>query len=158
MGGGGRGAPNYVVGPPTVERPPEAADFFLSDTLTGRTSANTPAVFPLATFQIPPNNVGVIRSISILANSLLVTSDIRWSLLFNDVPVTGWNSLTIAPRAAGSIESSFVPDETFIPIPEGSSISWSTLVVDAGTYQLSITYHGWFYPLSVAQRAANAYG
>ena len=150
--------PNYVVAPPTVERPPLAQDFFASGTLTGRTSLNTPAEFSAATIEIPPNNVAVIRSISILANGLLITSDIRWLLKYNGVAVPGWNSLTIAPRAAGSIESSFTPEETFIPVPEGSLITWEADVVDAGTYQLSVTYHGWFYPVSIQALAARAYG
>lgn len=156
-GGGSMVAPNYVVGPPTVERPPQASDFFSTSVLAGLTNANTPVAFP-DTVQIPPNNVAVIRSVSILANNLLITSDIRWTLFYNGVSVPGWNALSIAPRAAGSIEVSFTPEETFVPVPEGAVISWGVTVVDAGTYQVSVTTHGWFYPSTIQALARNAYG
>lgn len=154
-GGGGAGGGGYSVAPPYVERPTTAKDFFMSGTQTGRVIANTPSEFP-GSFTVPSNNVGVIRSVSILANSLLITSEILWTLRFNGTAVEGWNLLTITPRAAGSIEVSFTPQETFIPVPEGSRISWDVRVVDAGTYQVSVTTHGWFYPTSV--RAAAAVG
>lgn len=156
-GPGGRGIPNYVVGPPTVQRPPDATDFFTSPTLTGRTLANSPSLFG-GVIQIPRNNVAVIRSISILANGLVITSDLVWTLQFNQVAVTGWNRLTINPRAAGSIEVSFVPEETFIPVPEGAVISWLFRVLDGATYQVSVNTHGWFYPVTLAVTAQKAYG
>lgn len=153
--GGGRGPQQYSVAPPYVERPTTARDFYMNGTQTARVIANTPSEFP-GSFTVPANNLGVIRSVSILANSLLITSNILWTLRYNGTAVEGWNQLTIAPRAAGSIEVSFVPQETFIPVPEGSRISWDVTVVDAGTYQVSVTTHGWFYPTSV--RAAAAVG
>lgn len=154
---GSRSVPNYVVGPPTVERPPNATDFFISPTLTGITLGSGPTVFG-DTFEVPKNNVAVIRSVSILANGLLITSDLLWTLRFNEVAVTGWNRLTINPRAAGSIEVSFVPEETFIPVPEGAIISWLFRVLDGGTYQVSVNTHGWFYPMTTQMLAAKAYG
>lgn len=146
------------VRPPFIERPEEASDFNTSGTLFGRNIANTPQVFDGtgggrdATFVVPRTNVGAIRAISILANGLLVTSNISWSLLFNNRPVTGWNDITINPRAAGSVEVSWGPDETFIPVPENTTIEWRVQVFDAGTYQLSVQMHGWFYPISIHQR------
>ena len=154
---GQAGAPkaSYVVALPSVDKPPQASDFNIFGTLAARTSANTPA--ELAAFEIPANTVGAIRSISILANALLVTSDIIWTLKYNDVAVQGWNELTINPRAAGSVEVSWVPDETFIWVPEGSRISFDVTVRDGGTYQLSVTAHGWFYSSALANRALQAY-
>lgn len=140
-----------------MQRPPLARDFNLSDTLASRTAANTPALFPNAQFQIPAGRVGVIRSISILANSLLVTSDIRWALLFNESAEPGWDRLTINPRAAGSVEVSWTPEETFIPVPEGSLIDWRVTVLDAGTYQVSISAHGWHYPVELDLAAASSW-
>jgi len=154
-GQGGVPKAAYVVALPSVDKPPFASDYNLFGTLAARTSANTPA--EIAAFQIPPNTVGVIRSISILANALLITSDIVWILKYNDVAVTGWNELTISPRAAGSVEVSWVPEETFIFVPEGSRISFDVLVRDAGTYQLSVTAHGWFYSSALAAQALAAY-
>lgn len=152
MWGGGEGGAGAValLAPPTVWKPQGAIDFNRFGTLTARTSANTPALFtPDADFQVPPGNVGVIRSVSILANSLLVTSDIRWTLLFNATGAAGWTGLTINPRAAGSVEVSWTDGETYIVTPEGALIQWSVRVNDAGTYQVSVAYHGWFYPVSL---------
>jgi len=146
------------VSPPTVERPPSATDFNLDATLTGRNAGNTPAEFSGLTFKIPSANVGVIRSFSILANTLLVTSDVRWTLFFDQSPVPGWSGLTILPRAAGSVERSWTPEETFIPIPEGAEVRMSVEVLDAGTYQVSAGLHGWYYPTRIAERFAGAYG
>lgn len=152
------GYPLFTVELPWVTKPPQATDFNLADTLAGRTSANTPALFPGAQQVIPAGNVAVIRAVSVLANGLLVTSDIQWTLLFNDVPKSGWNPITINPRAAGSVEVSWTPEETYIISPEGATIDWRVLVVDAGTYQVSVQYHGWFYPLTLHQAALAAMG
>ena len=158
-GPGGRGGGlNYVVGPPTVERPPLAIDFNQQGTLTARTSGNTPAQFVDADFQVPPNNVAVLRSISILENALLIDSDIIWTLRFNARNVPGWDALTMSARAAGSLEVSWPPEETFIAVPEGVQIAFTTTVRDGGTYQLSVQFHGWFYPASVQPAADLAYG
>lgn len=154
-GQGGVPKASFVVALPSVDKPPQASDFNMFGTLAARTSANTPA--EIAAFQIPPNTVGSIRSISVLANALLVTSDIIWTLKYNDVAVQGWNELTINPRAAGSVEVSWVPEETFIWVPEGSRISFDVTVRDAGTYQLSVSAHGWFYSSALANIAQSAY-
>lgn len=153
---GGGGVQPFILASPTVERPPSASDFNTFDTLAARTAANTPALFPAAQVTLPPGQVGVIRSFLLLANSLLVTSDIRWTLLFNNSPVVGWANLTINPRAAGSVEIAWTPEETYIPVPEAATIDWRVRVNDGGTYQVSVAMHGWFYPssLDVAARAA----
>lgn len=163
-GGGGGGLPpspsigNVVISPPTVERPPEATDFNTFGTLASRDNANTPAFFPTAQFIIPATNVGVVRSVSILANALLTTSDIRWTLFSNRSPVPGWTELTINPRSAGSVEVSWGPFETFIPVDEGATLEWQVTVLDAGTYQVSVAMHGWFYPSRIAGNFQGAYG
>lgn len=147
-GGGAVGILTPILAPPWVWKPPQATDFNVFATLTGLDTANTtpPAEFPASVFNVPGGNIAVIRSVSILANNLLVSSNLRWTLLVNSTPTTGWTQLTINPRAAGSVEVSWTPEETFIAIPEGSRISWVVQVLDGGTYQLSVSYHGWFYP------------
>lgn len=145
----------FNVGLPSVEKPAGSSDFNIFGTLAGRTAANTPA--QLASFAIPANTVAVIRSISILANGLLVTSNILWALKFNDSAVSGWNTLTINPRAAGSVEVSWTPEETFIRVPEGTTISFDATVLDGGTYQVSVSAHGWFYSTALDAIAASAY-
>lgn len=149
--------PSYVVGLPTQDRPTAARDFQLFSTLTGLDLAAGPTPFP-DTVQLPGDQVGVIRSISILANSLLVTSDILYTLRFNQTPVAGWNRLTINPRAAGSVEVSWPPQETAIPVPAGAKIDVVARVLDGGTYQVSVALHGWWYSIRLAAEAARAGG
>lgn len=153
--GGGRGAypVAFQIELPTEARPPQATDFQIAGTLAGRTAANTTpgaagALFP-SSFQLPANQVGVLKSISLLANGLLVTSNIRWRLRFNGGLVAGWSDLTINPRAAGSVELSFTPEETSIPVPEGALVDFVVQVLDAGTYQVSVQAHGWYYSTSL---------
>lgn len=154
-GGGGYAnlASRWSVNLPTDSRPPTATDFQIDGTLGARTAVNTApglptAVFPGA-FQVPANNVAVIKSISLLANGLLVTSNIRWRLRYNAGLVAGWSNLTINPRAAGSVELSFTPEETAIPVPEGALVDFVVQVLDAGTYQVSVQAHGWWYSTSL---------
>lgn len=146
---------SFQVMLPIVQKPPGASDFNIFGTLAARTTVNTPA--QLASFQVPSNNVAAIRAISILANGLLVTSDIVWALKYNGVAVTGWNRLTINPRAAGSVEVSWPPEETFIRVPEGSLVTFDVEVLDGGTYQLSVAFHGWFYSVALDNIAQQAY-
>lgn len=163
-GPGGVGGASVVISPPTVERPPEATDFNMDGTLTGRTAVNTPTIFPGPTatlrgaFQVPSNNVAVIRSFALLANQLLVTSNIVWTLLYNEIAVPGWDRLTINPRAASSVELTWGPFETYIPVPEGALIQWSVQVFDVATYQLSVQAHGWYYPTRIAGNFTGLYG
>lgn len=156
-GGGAGGGTLFRVALPSVEKPPGASDFNMFGTLAGQTTATTTPPALLASFQVPPNSVAVIRSVSILANALLVTSDIEWQLRFNGVAVQGWDALTINPRAAGSVEVSWTPDETYIRVPEGALVEWFVRVLDGGTYQLSIGAHGWFYGSALDVLAQRAY-
>jgi hypothetical protein len=147
----------FSIGLPWQDRPPTATDFQINATLAGVTAASGQLVFP-GGVQLPQGTVGAIRSIGILANGLLVTSDIRWTLLFNQAAVPGWNNLTINPRAAASVELSYGPDETQIPVPDGNLIDVAVRVLDAGTYQVSVVLHGWFYSSALDAAARKVYG
>lgn len=154
---GQAGAPpiQFSVGLPSVVKPPGGVDFQLDGTAAGLTAAS--GSVELASFQIPPGNVGAIRSLALLANGLLVSSDLRWTLLLDAVAVPGWNNLTINPRSAGSVELTYAPEETYIRAPEGALVSIRVRVLDAGTYQLSAAVHGWFFPSQLEQLAQAAY-
>lgn len=145
------------IAPPWIERPPHAQDFQFSATIVGLDQAAGPTLFP-GSFTVPSGNVGVIRSVAILANGLLTSSDIVWALIYEGSPVSGWNALTIAPRSAGSVEKAWTPEETFIPIPENSTIQMRATVNDGGTYQVSASLHGWYYPQGIERAARSAYG
>ena len=157
--GQGAAGAQLVVTPPWVEKPPEGYDFNMFGTLTGLNSANTPTKFTGGgVFQVPGGNVGVIRSFSILGNQWLLSSNVLWRLLFNDVAQPGWDALTINPRAASSVEFGWDVQETFILIPEGALIEWGLQVLDLGTYQVSVAAHGWYYPTRIQEAFAGLLG
>lgn len=141
-----------VLAPPWVWKPAAATDFNTFATQAGLdTAATPPPGFELAAagFDIPPGNVGVVRAISLLVNNLLTTSDVRFTLRQDESPIPGWSNLTVNPRAAGSVEVSWTPEETFIEVNEGAALSWVVQVLDGGTYQVSVAMHGWFYPTTM---------
>jgi hypothetical protein len=140
-------------------RPPSAREINVDASGTGYTNANTPATIAGSAFTIPPDNVGILRSVVLSVNTMLTTSALTWTLRFNGVPVDGWSQLTIFPRNAGSVSIAFGPTETFIPVPEGTTIDVQIGVgaADANTYQAGVTYHGWSYPKRLADIFANLY-
>lgn len=154
----GPGAADVVVFPPTVQRPPEAGDFNRFGVFTGAQAANTPAVVPGTPFQVPAGNVAVIRSLSLDVNNLLASSNIVWTLRFNQTPVQGWDALSQFPRNVAAAVLTWTPEETYIPVPEGVLIDVLVEVLDGATYTLGASYHGWFYSGEVAAKYAGAWG
>lgn len=144
---------------PWLVRPFGAREINVNASGTGFTNLNTPAVIAGSVFVVPPDNVGVLRSLVLSVNNLLTTSALSWTLRFNGAPVEGWNGLTIFPRAAGSVSDAYGPDETFIMIPEQTTIDVQVIVgaADPATYQAGVTYHGWSYPKRLADKFANIY-
>lgn len=144
-GGGPYAGGGALTLPPYYVRPPVASDMNRNASGTGFTALNTPAVLPGSVFQLPPDNIGIIRSVVLSVNTLLVTSSLFWRIRFNAVPVSGWDALTVFPRAAGSVSEAYGPEETFIFVPVGGTIDILIDVTDAGTYQAGASYHGWYY-------------
>lgn len=159
--------PGFNPGPPTtinvpvpwVVRPPSAREINIDASGTGYNNANTPQTIAGSAFTLPADNVGIIRSVVLSVNTLLTTSLLTWTLRFNGVPVEGWAGLTIFPRNAGSFSQAFGPDETFIFVPEQTTIDVQIGVdaTDANTYQAGVSYHGWSYPKRVADQFATIY-
>lgn len=140
-------------------RPPMAREITVNASGTGFTNANTPAVIAGSAFTIPADNVGVLRSLVLSVNTLLTTSLLAWVLRFAGNPVEGWANLTVFPRNAGSVSDAYGPEETYIFVPEGTTIDVQILVQpgDANTYQAGVAYHGWSYPKRLADQFANIY-
>lgn len=158
--GGIRGAElSRTIPPPSWIRPPQAAEINVNADGVGFNNATTPAPIPGAQFQVPVNNVGVIRSLVLSVNNMLATSQLLWQLLFDGRPVQGWSRLTIFPRAAGSVSVSYGPDETFIPVPDGAGIDVQVVVdpADGNTYQAGVSYHGWYYSKDLADAFDDVY-
>lgn len=137
------GSTRQVV-PPHVYRPPGAIDFVTEFQQTGRNAGNTPAVPAALSTAVPPNNVAFLRSITLACNNMLTSTDLRFRFRQNGAPIQGWGQLTMFPRAAASVTITYGPEEVLIPIGDGATISVEWEVLDGGTYQLGVNYHGWW--------------
>lgn len=134
--------PAAQIPPPELFPWPTATDFAADGTQVGLTSVNTPVV--LASFQVPAQNVGVVRDINTVINTLLLTSAIRFRIKLNGGVPQGWDWTTF-PRNAASVSGFFDPSSTVIRVPEGQLVELEVQVTDAGTYQISGGFHGWFW-------------
>jgi hypothetical protein len=139
-------------------RPPDAVDFYRRGYDVGRTPATTPSVLPGSVKEVPTGKVAVIRSLTLVVNNLLLTSDIVWRLRFNGSPVDGWNELQVIPGAVAYYAFTWGPAETFVPTPDAATIDIQVEVRDAGgNYEIGAAYHGWEFSKELAERAREAY-
>jgi len=157
-GGSPSGSGTTLDVPPFHQvKPPQAKAFKFNVSATGLNAANTPAIIPGGTFQIPAQNVGVVRSLSVGINNMLTTSNITFSLRFDETPVPGWDNLVLFPRAATSVVAGWSPDETYEVTGEGVSVDILVNVLDAGTYQIGTSLSGWYYSKRLNQVLTDLY-
>lgn len=154
------GGPRASAPVPWDVRPPGAREINIDASGTGFNAANTPQIIPGSVFTIPANNVGILRAVVLSVNNMLNTSLLLWRFRFDGNPVEGWANITIFPRTVGYAASSYGPNETWIFVPEGSTIDVQIDVLpgDANTYQAGVTYHGWSYSKRTAELFTGLYG
>ena len=143
---------SLMVPPPWMFPPGDAARYIFREddrTLAGGPVAQTEMVG--ATFQIPSQNVAVIRELNFNVNNMLITSDITFRVLFNEGPVEGY-TFKIFPRAAASISVAFPAESTVLHVPEATRVSLTVQVADAGVYQVGCSWRGWFYSKDIHNR------
>lgn len=157
--GGGFGAALRSIQSPYWIMPPQATPFTVEANAVGFAVGNTPQVIAGSPFPIPPDNVAVIRSLTLNVNVLLTTSLLTWILRLNNTPANGWNNLQVFPRNAGSVAQTWGGNECFIIIPEGAAIDAqiNVRIGDANTYQAGIAYAGWFFDKQIAHAFEEAY-
>lgn len=97
---------------------------------------------------LPQNNVGIVRGVSLYINNMLATTNVQWTLRFNGAPVPGYNNLSIFPRAAPSVANSF---DSFVRIPQGNPmqvrVTYSN--IDGAAYTVGAALSGWFWPIQL---------
>ena len=147
------------VDSPFKTKPPRGIDFNPAGFNTGLNNVTTPAVIPGTAYTIPAASVGVIRSVVLTVNNLLLTSQILWRLRFNQAPVPGWHALTVTPGAVAYFLYSWGSGETFITVPPDTTIDVEFVVQagDAAAYVAGAAYHGWFFDKALADAAERAY-
>ena len=121
---------------------PGAQDFAAEGFQTGINLASGEVT--LATLVVPTQNVAVVRDLTVIVNTMLATTDARFRFRINDGVVQGYDYRPF-PRPAASLEASFPPESTLIRIPEGATITYTAVILDAGTYDIGAYFHGWFW-------------
>lgn len=139
------GPMSMVAFPPEIYPTKDAQSFNVVGTAT-LGPGPVPLTVVAGPLVLPTNMVAVVREITLVVNALLTTSLITFSLRFNQGPVPGFDNLFIAPRAAASVASSYPPDSVLQRVGDGTTIDIAAVVADAGTYQMTATFRGWWYP------------
>lgn len=119
---------------------------------TAITGAGT-IVIGVAPFTVPPNCYGVISSIDLLLDSILISSNVKWTFLINGNPIPGYAPLTILGRNGAASVSKSWPGPLRLLIPLGGTVSVMIQDVDGAPYTAGTSYYGWFFPQN---RLANA--
>lgn len=148
----------FSIPSPYEAKPPGGIDFNTQGDGAGFTNANTPAVIPGCAFTLPQASAGVIRSLVLTVNNLVLTSDITWTLRFNGSAVPGWQGLGVTPGPVAYFALSFGPDETYIRVPDGATVDvvFTVNPADAGTYVAGAAFHGWYFGVEFASRYDDA--
>lgn len=159
VGGGWGGGPSSPAGgaPPTPQAvpiafPPEympplrSTDFQLFGANAGQVIAS--GVVELDSIQLPAQNVGIIRSVTLGVGALTADANIHWRVTVGGGPAPGlWGDMTIAPRGAAFVSVSYLPEEVWIRLPRGTNVALTVQVVaGAGAYNVSGQLHGWSWP------------
>ncbi len=141
-------APGTIVLPPQDFMPVDATPFFLSaeTAIVGPNVASSPAALQL---RIPLDQIGWVKSIEIMLDGIVITSNVLWRLSIDGVPVQGFSNLTILGRnGAASVSRTF--DPVTAQIPPGTTLGVTMTVVDGGSYTVGAQLRGWYYPVQRA--------
>lgn len=138
------GGPAMVSFPPEIYPTRDAQTFNVTGT---GTLGPGPVVQTVVAgpFALPVNMVAVVREVTLVINNLLTTSLITFALRFNQGPVPGFDNMFVPPRAAASVSISYPPQSTLVRVPDGSSIDIAAVIADAGAYQMTANFRGWWY-------------
>lgn len=99
---------------------------------------------------VPAQMVGVVRVFGYGLLQMTPATDVYWTLLFDGVPVPGYEEVRpfpgLVPRITGN-ESDIV-----VPFPQGAVISVRFTNVDGAAYVAGANYSGWYYTPEAAAR------
>lgn len=137
--------PDTVQLDPYLYPPPNSTPFNLAanQAIVGVNQITTPAGLVLP---IPQNCYGVINSVDLLLDSILITSNVLWTLRLNKIPIPGFAPITILGRnGAASVAKSWGPQLRLV-VPLGAEISVQIQNVDGAPYTAGTQLQGWFWP------------
>lgn len=90
-----------------------------------------------------------IASVVFYVMNLLATSNITFTLQINGVSVPGYNVVPIFPGAASRVSSG---GDSFINVPDGSTVQAFYSNGDGGTYTVGVQYTGWLWTAAAGDR------
>lgn len=146
----GAAAANAVALDPNLYPPQGSTGLFLSDSaaLVGAGSSTRPAGLQIT---LTTGSVGVIDTIDMLADGIVISTQILFTILINGAPVPGFNNLSILGRnGAQSVGKSMGP---FLrcQIPIGGTLQMQFTDVDGGAITMGAQLRGWYW---AAQRSS----
>lgn len=96
-------------------------------------------------FTLPDANVGWLQQFSIYLRGSIATSDVRYTLRFNQAPVTGWGDERNPPGIANIVVID--NNDLQVPIPEGATVDVLIENIGGGALTVGAKVGGWFHPL-----------
>lgn len=131
--------------PPDEFMPAEAQPFrgFGEASVTGAAAGVSWAVPAGLQFQLPPNDVGVIRFFGVTARQWFATSDVVWQLRINKAAAPGWGTTRIPTSNSAFISDSWGPQDLKVLLPKGAFIDVLATAFDVTTYVLGAQFVGW---------------
>lgn len=134
--------------PPELYPIPEARGFALFDAadMVGANTTVTPAGLVL---QLSAGYSAVVRTVTIDANDMADTTDIRYTIRVNGAGVPGFDALRHFPRVAASVSRDF---DAFIVVPDGAKLDVLITDVDGGAHKVGVSLTGWQWPTAAGKR------
>lgn len=101
------------------------------------------------TLDVPANNIGIIRSVTISVSDMLTTTVVSWTVQVNGAPAQGYFGLSMYPRVSPFVSNAF---DSFIHIPQGGKVRVQYTNTDGGSYTVGASIGGWFWPESLGRQ------
>lgn len=101
------------------------------------------------TLDVPPNNIGIIRSLTLSISDMLTTTVVTWTVNVNGGPAPGYFNLSMYPRVSPFVSNAF---DSFIHIPQGGKVRVVFTNTDGGSYTVGASIGGWFWPEALGKQ------
>lgn len=144
-GGSGFGSsvPGAILDPFNFP-PPGSTPIFLSDEQPS-VGAGTITQLPNIKQAMDNNSIGVINSLTLLLDQIVLASAVFWTLTINGQPVPGVSALTVLGRSgAASVAPTINPLRIVVP-PLGAIGAFVTNK-DGNPYTVGLQVFGWYWP------------
>jgi hypothetical protein len=129
---------------PEMEPIPDAQQF----NPTGQQASAGPQpniLVPGVSQDIPASMLVSVRSVSIFISDMLPTTNVQWTLRYNTIAVPGFQNLSIFPRTAPFVGTTF---DALIRLTGAGTLDVVFNNIDGGVYTVGASFSGWFWPVT----------